>query len=169
MTASSVYAPPRWGMQKQKPPAFLCKNTLQSHLPLQRQTTSRQSEMCNIMNWIRSLLTGMQSSLSYHPPAKTSMNDSFWHTPSKKKKKFLLNQQKQRLLNIHLKPCQATIPQWPRTGWVSTKLVCTNNLLWGALPCRLGRHQKKKKKEKNQKHPTKTVPKGSKELLWECT
>lgn len=29
----------------------------------------------------------MQSSLlSYHPPAKTPMNDSFWHTPSKKKK-----------------------------------------------------------------------------------
>lgn len=62
----------------------------------------------------------------------------------------MLNQQKQRLLNIHLKPCQATIPQWPRTGWVSTKLVCTNNPLWGALPCRLGRHQKKKgKKNKN--------------------
>lgn len=27
----------------------------------------------------------MPSSLSYHPPTKTSMNDSFWHTPLKKK------------------------------------------------------------------------------------
>lgn len=63
--------------KKKKPPAFLCKNILQSHLPLQRQTISKQSKMCNTMNWTRSLLTGMQSSLSYHPPAKTSMNDSF--------------------------------------------------------------------------------------------
>lgn len=42
---------------------------------------------------------------------------------------------------MHLKPCQATIPQRPRTDWVSTKLVCTNNPPWGALPCRLGSAQ----------------------------